>query len=303
MAADDRTQPVPPPPAGSTPTATLPTARPAGAGGPAALPGVPGASGAPGAPGEGGPPLRPRGGPTTRSLAWLVRLVAGVLATLLVLGVMSGLVGPMITKEDRQEQALPVGMTSLRVAGGTGSVQVRAADPGERPSLVRTTRWSFVRPEVSVSTAGDEVVASSECRSGPFSNPCETRWVLVVPEGTQVGVDLDVGEIRVAGTSGDVDVQTDVGEIRVVGTTAERVTARADVGSVRVVAASPVRSADVSTDVGEAVLVLPRGSERYRVDVQADVGSPVVEVDDDPTADRSVTVSSSVGDARVQYAD
>ena len=56
-------------------------------------------------------------------------------------------------------------------------------------------------------------------------------------------------------------------------------------------------------DVGEAVLVLPRGSERYRVDVQADVGSPVVEVDDDPTADRSVQVSSSVGDARVQYAD
>ncbi len=275
-------------------TPTLPTAGPGSTDRPAPVPNPYRADLAPAT------PRKVRGGRTTRSIAWPIRLLAGLVAAGLVVLAGLTLLGPMLRKEVTRSHPIDATVTALELRGDRGAIQIRAAADGERPHVEERTVWSLREVTSSVTQEGGTLDVRSRCEGNAFNSPCSTDWTVVIPADASVTVRNPIGSIEVDGMAGPISVTSNAAEVVVRDTTAEEIDVVANVGDVRVVAAAPVRRMEVRTDVGAIDVTVPRG-ERYRVSVTAEVGEAVSTVDDDPAADRDIVLRTEVGDLRLGH--
>lgn len=218
------------------------------------------------------------------------KVIAALVAVVLVVGAGLSMLGPMLQHDETSEQALPAGLTSLEVHSDTGQVRVRAAGPGEAPGVTRTVRSGLLAPDVSIETSAGRATLTSDCPG--LASVCRVDWTVVVPEEAAARIGQGVGEVSVEGLAGDVDVRSGVGSVTVSDVAAESVAVELGVGDADITVAEPPRRVTARVGVGDLTVRVP-ADVPYRVHA---TGQNVANrLGSDPDAPRSIAAETGVG--------
>lgn len=227
-----------------------------------------------------------------------IRIIAGIVAVLLVAVTGLTLAGPMLRQSETTDTALPQGMSSLNLKNGVGDVRVRVAEPGESPRLTSTIEWGLRQPTTSVDSTSTSATVRGECPTGPVS-VCTTDWLVVVPADTEIEVDQGVGEVTVEGTSGDVDVRAGVGDITLTESSSENIGVESGVGGATIESVEPPRSLEANVGVGDLTIAVP-DTVRYRIDTQGGAAEVRNSLGSSPGAERRIDAEVGVGGLTVE---
>lgn len=245
-------------------------------------------------------------------------LVLGSLAAILAVGFGTINVIGLLAHEERTETATFAagGVTRLDLVADNGSVEVVGADTDEI-TVIAEISHGLSRTRHRAAIEGDTLVVRSSC---PWiSEWCSVDYRIEVPAELDVQLDIEdgrlavrdvAGAVRVDGDSdsieltrlaGDVEASTDDGNVVARGLRSASVQADSDNGRVSLTFASAPTTVQASTDHGRVEVVVPDGSETYRVDLETDFGSTDIGVRTDPDSSRRITGSSDSGDVTVRY--
>ncbi|WP_256838176.1 DUF4097 family beta strand repeat-containing protein [Ornithinimicrobium faecis] len=238
----------------------------------------------------------------TSSAKRTFRIVGGILALVIVIGLAIPAVGRILGRTETTTEDLPAGLTSLSLDGDVGDIEVVAGAAGEQPRVVATAAYGFSNPDVTISVSGDTAALSATCLTMWLDN-CSVRWEVVVPTETAVAIDNNVGTIEVAGLAGELDVTTDVGGVVAVDFTGERVSVHSDVGDVRIAATGAPQEVTASSDTGDVVVEVPDDGTAYRVSTTTSLGTVRNDLGSDETQSRLIDVRTSVGDIFLRRTD
>jgi hypothetical protein len=203
-----------------------------------------------------------------------------------------------------------VGITEIRVTGGTGSVDIR---PGTGPgvNIHRTVHYfKPFRPRPGATHRIDGTVLYLDTNQRT-SFPCfvAVDYVVGAPASVRVSGGLSSGSLRLTGASA-VDVTTSSGSIALTGTTGE-VTAKSSSGSItglemrspRIVATTSsgrvtldlAQPADVNAQTTSGSIKLAVPDSRYRINTKASTGRTRVHLPNDPTGPNQLDVRTTSG--------
>jgi hypothetical protein len=228
----------------------------------------------------------------------------------------------MVVQFFRQQavETLPLsaGVTRVVATTDTGDIRVRAAVGAETPRLTSTLHWSFDRPAVRRDVSGDTEQLDARCQQHWLASNCSVDLELVLPAGTTLKIDTDTGDVRVNGSTADLEATSATGDVRLSAVSGADIVARTNTGDITVVATAQDATVRADTDTGDVRLTLtaaPRSVQAkastgdvtitvppgvpYAVSGSTDVGERTVSVPTDPAADRSIDAQTSVGDVRV----
>lgn len=227
---------------------------------------------------------------------WIVRAV-GVLITvpLVAMGTVSVVTWFVTTRTVAYEQ-VPGAVERLVLDTGVGDLTVRTEDrTGADVTIER--RGAFSTPHSSKTFQDGVLTLKGWCDNGVVvGGNCSVDFVVVVPRGTVIDVRNGVGQIRVRGADAALTARSSVGDVDLTELTSPTVTATCDTGELTATFAGPPRAVRLDTSVGEAKVYVPLDGTRYRVDLKSDVGDERLQLPSDPAADRTISVTSSVGD-------
>ncbi len=256
------------------------------------------------------PPHQPRRTPMGARFLW--KVFAGIL-------VVAALVwGPyqvvtLLAHEERTERQSfsALGLTTLAVDASTGSITITAADTATVEVRARISD-GLRKTSESRRVVGDTLQLHSACPNFG-SDWCHVDWDVRMPTQMAVVIDNDDGHVAVSGTRASVTIRNDNGTVELAdvggpvnvstdngGITAERlesatVIASSDNGRVSLAFARAPLSVAVTTVNGGAEVVVPADGTAYVVDAQTDNGSKHVDVPEDSTSPRSITVRTDNG--------
>ena len=233
--------------------------------------------------------------PGTRSL---LRVSAVVLAVGAVLVSTLSIVGVLGRESVRIDRTYP-GIRVVDIDVGAESVEI-VAGAGSRTQIRRVVSWSLGRPTVSQRRQGDRLVVRSNCPIS-FGRGCGGTLRLAVPAATEVRADVSGASITVGGMSGVLVLTSSAGSVRGRGLVSPDVTASSSAGSVSLTFAVPPSRVSTESSAGSVQVLVPRGSETYRVDASSSAGSSKVSVRTDPGSSRTIKARSSAGSVRVAY--
>lgn len=249
----------------------------------------------------GGPPPQPQPSaqpaPAYHRRHRPLRLGGAALVGLLVAGGAASNVPEMVRDAEVERLALPAGTQVLDLRAAAGEVVVRAAAEGEEPAVVADKHWSLGEPTTSVTTAGGVTSVALDCPPTGFVGRCYADWDVTVPADLSVVLRTEVGDVDVAGLTGDLEVHGSVGDVTVAGapTTLDVTTS---VGRVSATLEEPPDSVRLRTSVGDVDLRLPAGVAYDLVDASA-LERASVDVETSGTSPHRVEVGSSLGTVRV----
>lgn len=280
------------------------------------------------------------GTPTGRGRTVSVWLVVGLLLAAWTIAQGAGWIVAVIGRHSdtvtQQHEAR--GELVVRVDSGDVAVTADAdATSSGTVSLTAHRTWSLREPKLEWTSSGDTLELHTTC-GFTFVGWCLTDLDLRVPEGTQVHVQSDSGDVRAAGVhgsvtlttdsgrvtardvtgrtslqtdsgsievghvTGDLDLDTDSGEIDVIGSSAADVVAHTDSGEVRIDLTTDPTRVEATTDSGSIDLRLPdTAGVAYVLALSTDSGRTSGEVRTDPTSTRTVTLDSDSGNVTVAY--
>jgi hypothetical protein len=262
-------------------------------------------------------------GPVVTPGAMLVRRVGSLVAVLLVGGAVTTQAATAIRYAETAAYDLPSTLRRLTLDSPHGDAVIGVAR-SDTPRARVATRWSGREPEVSVAPApgGAEASMSASCSAWSSWGRCQVDWDLLVPPDTAVGVDISVGDVRLADLRGPVLVTTTTGSITLERVGGPAATLRSTTGDVDVrgggtrelairtttgdvvVAPGPsVTRVAAMTTTGDVTVLLPRDGSPYRVEGESRTGTRSIEVTDDPQAARVIRVDTTTGDVTVRYDD
>lgn len=190
---------------------------------------------------------------------------------------------------------------------GTPQVIVVDSEVG-RVEVVRTTGEAEVTtraegtwgaPASSVERLGERVLLTSRCDEVRILGDCRITYELSVPDGVDLELRTDAGEIEVTGVDGDIRAETSAGEVDLAELRSERVVARTSTGQVRAEFTVPPRDVEARTDIGAVDVEVPDDGTAYAVDASVEIGEPTVEVPVDSSAERRIVATASIGDVTV----
>lgn len=161
----------------------------------------------------------------------------------------------------------------------------------------RRVREALEAASIASERHGEALVLELEVPSRVDRDDLEEHWSVELPSRLAARLALDVGELRVDGTSGDLRVEVDVGDIAL-DVRGGAIDARIDVGDIELRSSSrTVGPIDLASDVGGVDLELDGrriksgggygpgaelrldGAGRERIRARADVGSIDVRID------------------------
>lgn len=227
-----------------------------------------------------------------------IRIIAGIVAVLLIAVTGLTLAGPMLRQSETTDTALPQGMSSLNLKNDVGDVRIRVAEPGESLRLTSTVEWGLRKPTTSVDRTSTSATVRGQCPTGPVS-VCTTDWLVVVPADTEIEVDQGVGEVTVEGTSGDVDVRAGVGDITLTESSSENIGVESGVGGATIESVEPPRSLEANVGVGDLTIAVP-DTVRYRIDAQGGAAEVRNSLGSSPGAERRIDAEVGVGGLTVE---
>ncbi|MGC4944055.1 DUF4097 family beta strand repeat-containing protein [Kribbella sp. DT2] len=212
----------------------------------------------------------------------------------------------------------PVQGTSLTVVSKSSDIEVVAGDGPEIKVDRKFKKSVFGRNPDESYRDGTLEVKSSGCTFLSFG--CDTDYVITVPKDLVVSVDNTSGTIKVSDvaevgtlktTSGDIEVHAVGGEITLNATsgdiegdalTATKVNGKTTSGKVDLTFAAAPDEVRAQGTSGDVTVVVPEGTETYKVDTDTSSGDEQAEVRTDPAATRTITAKTSSGDVTVEYA-
>ncbi|WP_114451565.1 DUF4097 family beta strand repeat-containing protein [Halopolyspora algeriensis] len=233
--------------------------------------------------------------------------------------------------DDAEARTTAVGdIRRVEVDSGSGSVDVRYEPGAEAEVQQRKHRWwgGWWSDDSGSNHGVIDGVLLLDTRCGWN---CTIDYTVTLPKRVPVTGDLGSGSIDIAGMSsvdievgsgsiavhgspgpvtartgsgsielgdvaGKIDVETGSGGIEGRNLRADDIAAHTNSGSAVLQLLSP-RSVDVETGSGEIDLTVPPGP--YRVDAETGSGSTEIDVDRDPGAERSLTLSTGSGGIHV----
>jgi hypothetical protein len=224
--------------------------------------------------------------------------LAGLAAVGLLVAAGAASTVPEMVRDTQEEVfALPAGTIELDLRGDAGDIVLREAGPGREPGIVAEKHWSFREPTVEVSAAGGVTSASLDCPSLAQLGQCYASWTVTVPEGLKVVVRANVGDVDVAGLTGEVTVQGSVGDVQVSGAPST-LDVSTSVGSIDAALSEPASSVRLRSSVGDVDLRLP-GDVAYDVQASSSLDAATVDVETSSDSDYEVDVETSVGSVSV----
>jgi hypothetical protein len=251
----------------------------------------------------------------------ILALVAGGLLALIFMSCSAVQVaGWSVGSEERTGHRVIEGpVRELRVEAGGGDVTLLPA-AGDDVTIDTRAEGSLHAPQLNVDVDGDDVSVSGACPIFDFGH-CRAEFVIHVPVDTAVQVDSASGDIDAGGLSGNVDLRTASGDVtvRALDGRVDLETASGDIdaidlraGTVRADTASgdvflsflaPPQTAEGDTASGDVRIVVPRGPETYRVELETDSGDRGYGIVPDPKSSRLLRATTSSGDPEVGYID
>ncbi|MDA0163894.1 DUF4097 domain-containing protein [Solirubrobacter ginsenosidimutans] len=236
--------------------------------------------------------------------------------------------------ERTTSQKLPGPIDQLVVEADGGDITI-VPSLADVVRINSTVKGSIHTPEPHAFREGNTVHLNGKCPDISFG-PCRARIMIYVPQGTPVEVHSGSGDLTASGLTGRVDLDTGSGDVNATGLTgaANLQTGSGDInvrgltGTTKLQSGSgdisgedlggSVISADTSsgdvdfafrwsptvveasTASGDVNIAVPSG-DAYRVDADPGSGDQQIDVKTDPSADRTITASTSSGDVTVAY--
>ncbi|RJQ80362.1 hypothetical protein D5S17_07800 [Pseudonocardiaceae bacterium YIM PH 21723] len=246
---------------------------------------------------------------------WVI--TGGVLAAVMVLlGASAVWVFWLGKKSEHESQVYWQQVDKISVNLDVGSIQVRPGVDGE-VRVERDLVWAFGRPQYHESWTGNEFsVVGDPCDQ----LACEINYTLTVPRSTVLELRSGVGDVTVGASSGGLRVDVGQGDIRLTDVGGAQVHARTDTGELSgtglraasleamvTTGSAALRFAAGPTDVraetstGDVTINVPQGGT-YRVSTEAGSGSIQQTLNQNSSAQASISAKSGTGDIRLGYA-
>jgi hypothetical protein len=206
--------------------------------------------------------------------------------------------------------AAPVGITEIRVTGGTGSVEVRPGEPS-RVNIHRSVHYRkpFQHPPGATHRIDGTILYLDTNLGTSFPFFVSVDYVVDASAGVRVSGQLSSGRLRLAGAS-TVDVKTSSGSIALTATTGE-VIAKSFSGSITMrelhspVIDATTSSGRLSLDLAEPADVTAQASpgsirlsvpgSGYRIDTKVRTGRTHVDVPNDPSGPHHLDLRTTSG--------
>ncbi len=237
-------------------------------------------------------------------LPWWV-VVLTVLGVLLVGAVLAVAVASALQQAATRTATTAVqetGVDEVRITGVTGGATITTdgAAPGTVDGEARTTA-AWQDAEVTVERQGDVLLLEASCPGGSWPRRCEVAYDLVVDPSTDVVVDIVTGGVRADSVSGDVDVDVTTGGVVLTESGSATVDVDVTSGGVALEFVEPPTDVRVATATGGIAIALPDDGESYAVQTAVSVGGSQVDVPTDPTSQRTVVATTSIGGIDVSH--
>jgi hypothetical protein len=239
------------------------------------------------------PVVRHRGRPAWRILASVVTLAALLWGTINVVNLLSH------SEHHFSRTFTADGVTRIDVSTDRGSVRVIAT---ERDDIRMSAYLSdgLGGTDHAARRRGERLLIDGSCNF-PIAYWCTASYTLRVPRDVKLVLWSGSGDVRVSGTTADVDLTSQHGSVDATRLRSEVARASSDHGSVGLRFARAPMQVRAESAHGDVTVVLPRTGEAYRVDASSEQGSTDTTVHTDSTARRSIDASSEHGDVTVRY--
>lgn len=259
------------------------------------------------------PPPHGRG---SRTL-FMLMVVAGVIVLLVgaAIAAMSG-----FARGGGDTQTLTEIVNRIEVRTDTGDIEVRAAEPGAPTTVTTKTRSIGEAPSTHIAVVDGSLQVTGECSARPFMNTCETNFVITAPPGAVVQAVAETGDVIIDNLTGAVSASSQTGNITarnvsgelalasttgdVVGSglTTQRVSARTDVGDVRLTFTATPQQVSGITNTGDVEIAVPKDGIEYRTNATTENGRVTVAVPVWTRSTRSLLSHSDMGDVSIRTA-
>ena len=210
----------------------------------------------------------------------------------------------------------PVVGTALSIETSSADVELRSGDVREITVDRKFERNVFGSDPGEKYKDGKLEIRDTGC--GFLSFGCKTEYVVTVPKDLKVTIDSSSGDLKVSGldgatlksNSGDIEahqmsgqlaLESSSGDIDASNVTATSVTSESSSGSVELAFAEAPTSVDLKSSSGDVTVLLPSGTETYKVDADTSSGDESATVRIDPTSTRTIKAETSSGDVTVEY--
>jgi DUF4097 and DUF4098 domain-containing protein YvlB len=228
---------------------------------------------------------------------------------------MTGLTEDSKTSKD----TYPVQGTVLTIDSGSADLELRSGDVREITVDRKFSRNMFGSDPAEKYEDGKLEIRDTGC--GFLSFGCDTDYVVTIPKDLNVTVGSSSGDLQVSDLPGGATLKTTSGNIeahKIGGALtmnsssgdlegsdldASSVTTESSSGSLELTFLSAPSSVQAETSSGDVTVVLPTGTETYKVDTDTSSGDESTEVKMDPASTRTITAKTSSGDVTVEYAD
>jgi hypothetical protein len=226
---------------------------------------------------------------------WAVRAAGLLVAVPLVAAGTLSVVTWFVTTRTTTSAPVDGPVRKLVLDSRIGELTVRVSSQ-HGPEVTTEQHGAFATPHASQTLKDGVLTVRGWCDSTFLGGNCAVDFVVVVPPGTAIDVQNSVGDIRVRGADADLLAHSSVGEVDLVELASPTVTASSNTGNVTASFARPPRTVRIDTSVGDGSVDVPADGTHYRVSLKSGVGDESLRLNSDPRADRTISVSSSVGD-------
>jgi hypothetical protein len=239
------------------------------------------------------PVARHRGRPAWRILASLLTVAALLWGTLNVVNLLAH------GEEHLTRSFAAAGIARVDVSTDRGTVRVIASDRDDI-SVRAYVSNGLGGTDHSAQVRGDRLVVDASC-SFPVAYWCTASYTVRVPRDVDLVLWSGSGDVTVSGTTADVELTSQHGDVDATRLRSRHARASSDHGDVRLGFAAAPMQVVASSNHGDVTVVVPRTDDAYRVDVSSDHGSTRADVRTDPSARRTIELSSDHGDATARY--
>ncbi|MCC5575201.1 DUF4097 family beta strand repeat protein [Microtetraspora sp. AC03309] len=181
-------------------------------------------------------------------------------------------------------------VAALVVRAGIGDVTVNGSD-ASGIQVAETVEWTGDKPHDGHKVNGDTLTLAYDC------NNCAIHYRVDVPRGLDVKVESGTGDITIRSLTGPVRLTTGIGDVDTSGLGGKQVSAETGTGDVKLKFASAPDRVDVETGTGDATMWIP--AESYKLTVDTGLGDKEIGIVSDPSASRSITITTGIGDIKV----
>ncbi len=235
----------------------------------------------------------------SRSAGRILTALGLVLALVMIAGGTSSVVS-LFWLRSEDSSVTYAAASAVNVSSECGDVTVQAADAQE---IVLKTHvwWSFSKPTVTSQQVGDSREVRVDCPGLSLGVGNSAAVTLLVPASTTLAVHASAGRVDLRGLAGSITATSDAGEVRASSLRSPSVTAKSSAGAVRLTFSLAPQTVVATSSAGRVDVLVPDGTETYRVDARSSAGSTQVGVKTDQASTRSIEARSSAGSVHVDY--